>query len=273
MHADTYSSSQDLLHKYDVISEGHHPKDLLRTCKLPNKFCNFRECSRQTELYFSLLSLKLYIGSSKIKTLKICLWNLSYVKQACKHTCMCVCASNGNPPLDIVIIPTACLLQQWFKAFLTIYPPTWVCKKFIYLSIHRRPWNLSPSWNFSYVKHTQTHALVCHGKSASCNAHTHLYAMENQWVIVTPTASSCLLQQLQSKKNCSLYPPTCDCNKFLSECREVYPLNIYLSDLLKSQLCCWKMHNTKCAIEVESITSINKLLTHSCKQASGFEVP
>jgi hypothetical protein len=187
------------------------------------------------------------------------------------NTCMHACARNGNPPLDIVIIPTACLLQQWFQSISDYISSYLNCKKFIYQFIADLeiclPLEISVMWS----THKHMHLYVMENQQVVMP--THLYAMENQWVIVMPTASSCLLQQLQSKKNCSLYPPTCDCNKFLSECREVYPLNIYLSDLLKSQLRCWKMHNTKCAIEVESITSMNKLLTHCCKQASSFEVP
>jgi hypothetical protein len=272
MHADTYSSSQDLLHKYDVILEDHHPTDLLPTCKLANKFCNFRECSRQTELYFSALSLKLYIGSSKTKTLKICLWNLSYVKQACKHMHACVCAqweSTSGHCRHTHCLPTAAVVSKHFWLYILILE---IAKSlFIYQFIEDLeiclPLEISVMWS----THKHMHLYVMENQQVVMP--TLLYAVENQWVIVMPTASSCLLQQLQSKKNCSLYPPTCDCNKFLSECREVYPLNIYLSDLLKSQLCCWKMHNTKCAIEVESITSINKLLTHCCKQASSFEVP
>jgi hypothetical protein len=181
MHADTYSSSQDLLHKYDVISEDHHPKDL-PTCKLPNKFCNFRECSRQTELYFSLLSLKLCIGSSKTKTLKICLWNLSYVKQACKHTCMHVCMHNGNPPLDIVIIPTAChclptaaVVSKHFWLYILLLE---IAKSlFIYQFIEDLeiclPLEISVMWS----THKHMHLYVMENQQV---------VMENQWVIVMP---------------------------------------------------------------------------------------
>lgn len=102
--------------------------------------------------------------------------NLSPKSQLCEasmqtHACMRVCAM-GIHLWTLSSYPLLAYCSSGFKAFLTIHPHTWDCKKFIYLSIHRRPWNLSPSWNFSYVKHTQTHALVCHGKSASCNAHT-----------------------------------------------------------------------------------------------------